>query len=193
MVGGAKGDIKTLTSEYPIETIRTVSDGQATRSRAHVITVTGEYALRAAVHLAQRHPAPTTAAEIAGVTQVPPGYLSKIMQALVRAHLVTSQRGLGGGFQLSRDPGLITVLDVIVAAGSPIQRIHHCPLGLPSHTQLCPLHRLVDDAVRQIEEAFTASTLASLIPGPGGIEPLCDHLSEAPASRARKNTPPNKE
>lgn len=158
-----------------------------------MITVTGEYALRASVYLAQRHPTPTTSAEIAAVTQVPPGYLSKIMQALVRSHIVTSQRGLGGGFQLSREPDQITVLEVIVAAGSPIQRIHHCPLGLPSHIQLCPLHRLVDDAVRQIEEAFTESTLASLIPAQAGVQPLCESQAEAPNPRLRTNPPSGKE
>jgi len=158
-----------------------------------VITVTGEYALRAAVHLAQRHPDPMTSAEIAAATQVPPGYLSKIMQGLVRSRIVTSQRGLGGGFQLSRDPEKISVLDVIVAAGSPLQRIHHCPLGLTSHTRLCRLHRLVDDAVKQIEDAFRAATLASLLPAKAGIEPLCDVANAAPKTRLRSAPPTHKE
>jgi Rrf2 family protein len=90
-----------------------------------VITTTGEYALRAAIHLARRHPAPVTCAEIAEETHVPPTYLYKIMQALVKNRLAHSQRGFRGGFQLTDSPERITVMDLLDAAGSPLH-------GLPS-------------------------------------------------------------
>lgn len=150
-----------------------------------MIAVTSEYALRAAVYLAQCHPTQCTTAEIAAATQVPAGYLSKIMQSLVRAGVVTSQRGLGGGFHLSKSPGSISVLDVIVAMGAPMGRIHHCPLGLSTHTKLCRLHRLVDDAAKQMEEIFGSATLSSLLPGDSGIEPLCEVSKASPSRRAK--------
>ncbi len=45
---------------------------------------------------------PQTTQKIAEQTQVPSGYLSKVLQALGRAGLVEAQRGLYGGFVLSR-------------------------------------------------------------------------------------------
>ncbi|MCC6681458.1 MAG: Rrf2 family transcriptional regulator [Phycisphaeraceae bacterium] len=135
---------------------------------------TAEYALRAAVCLADRAGQPQTTQQIAEATRVPAGYLSKVLQALGRADLVTSQRGIGGGFLLARDADAISVLDV-VAAVDPIQRIATCPLGLAGHgSNLCPLHRKLDDALASIEQAFASTSLAELLKTPGKIRPLCE-------------------
>jgi Rrf2 family transcriptional regulator, nitric oxide-sensitive transcriptional repressor len=127
-----------------------------------MITATGEYALRAAVYLAQHHPKPQVSADVAAATQIPPGYLAKILQGMVKNGLIHSQRGLGGGFTLVRDPYKINVLEVLTAAGAPIQRIERCPLGLSTHTKLCPVHKLVDDGLKAIEEAFAQAILGEL-------------------------------
>lgn len=139
-----------------------------------MITTTGEYALRAAVFLAQHHPDPQTTAVIAEGTKVPPGYLAKIMQSLVRADLIHSQRGLHGGFTLLRPPADITVLDVLAAVDAAPQRIKRCPLGLKGHVRLCPVHRLVDEAVAQAEKAFSSASLEELSKSSRGIAPLCN-------------------
>ncbi|MBX7245381.1 MAG: Rrf2 family transcriptional regulator [Candidatus Sumerlaeaceae bacterium] len=148
-----------------------------------MITTTGEYALRAAVMLAMNPKQPRTTAEIAETTRVPAGYLSKIMQALVRAQLVDSQRGLGGGFVMRRDPSEVTVLDVLSAVDGLPQRIRKCPLGIDSHIRLCPVHKLVDDAVAHVETAFRSASLASLAHSATGIAPLCAVKSLMAASQ----------
>ncbi len=168
-----------------------------------MFTVTGEYALRATVHLAMHHPAPQTAAAIARATRVPTGYLSKILQELVRHGLAHSQRGLGGGFQLTRDPNEISVLQVLDAAGSSIQRIQRCPLGLPSHEKLCPVHRLMDDGLKLIEDTFEATTIGALCrcgedgsglcPAFGGNAPVPPaRETRRAAGRVRSGPPPKK-
>lgn len=135
---------------------------------------TVEYALRAAVYLASEAGKPKTTKEIADRTLVPRGYLSKVLQAMGRADLVTSQRGLHGGYVLSRSPEEMTVLDVINAV-DPIQRIRTCPLGLASHgKRLCPLHKRLDKALATIEDAFGKSTLADVLNDPSRSKPLCD-------------------
>ncbi|MBI1292159.1 Rrf2 family transcriptional regulator [bacterium] len=139
-----------------------------------MITTTGEYALRAAVYLAQHLGQPRTTVQIAEGTLVPQGYLSKIMQQLVKAELAHSQRGLHGGFVLARDPSRVSVLEILAAVDSAPQRIRKCPLGLPGHVKLCPVHRLVDDSVAQVERAFAAADLHSLSQSARGIKPLCD-------------------
>jgi len=47
-----------------------------------MISQTAEYALRAIVFLADQQGTARTTAQIAEVTQVPPGYLAKVMQSL---------------------------------------------------------------------------------------------------------------
>lgn len=138
-----------------------------------MVSQTAEYALRAVVHLGLHYPAPQTNAAIAATTQVPGGYLPKIMLALARRRLVTSRRGLGGGFVLARAPDAISVLDVLVAVDAAPERITTCPLGLPGHEKLCPLHRLMDDSVAQINRAFGETTIASLLTSTQGALPLC--------------------
>src|SRR4051812_13006650 len=128
-----------------------------------MLSQTAEYALRAMVNLAANPGEARTAQDIAVQSHVPLDYLSKVLNGLARAGLVTGQRGRGGGFQCTRPPQLITVLEV-VSAVDPLRRITTCPLGLQAHgTSLCPLHRKLDDAVRTVEEAFASTTIESLV------------------------------
>jgi len=139
-----------------------------------LISQTVEYALRAAVYLADQRPEAKTTRQIAKVTKVPPAYLSKVLQGLRRAGLVHSQRGVGGGMSLTRDPDEITILEVVNAV-EPIQRIRKCPLSLAAHgVKLCPLHRRLDNAMAAVEEAFRQSTLAEVLAEPTESIPLCD-------------------
>ena len=142
---------------------------------------TAEYALRAVVYLASRGAEPRTTQQIAQATQVPTGYLSKVMQGLGRANVVQSQRGLHGGFTLARSADELTVLDVIQAV-DPIQRIRSCPLGIKGHINLCPLHRRLDHAMKLVEEALQKSSIAELLAEPErarGIPiPLCSWPEE---------------
>lgn len=134
---------------------------------------TVEYALRAAVYLADQGSQPRTTEQIAAITQVPHAYLSKVLQGLARGRIVTSQRGLHGGFLLARPADQITILEV-VSAVDPIRRIRECPLGFAAHgVNLCPLHRRLDDALASVEKAFGESTLAEVLAEPTRSVPLC--------------------
>jgi len=143
---------------------------------------TVEYALRAVVHLASNAPRAQTTEEIAIATKVPQAYLSKVLQSLVAAKIVRSQRGLGGGMALVKTPSELTILEVVNAV-DPIQRIRTCPLELASHgIRLCPLHKRVDNAMATVEEAFRATTLQEVIDEPSESVPLCDFPGKKPAS-----------
>lgn len=146
-----------------------------------MISQTAEYALRAIAHLASQPDTPQTTQQIAETTRVPLPYLSKVLQALVRAGLIHSQRGLHGGIKLLKPPETLSVYDVIQAV-DPLQRITTCPLGLEAHgTHLCPLHRRLDDAFLQVEQAFRQSTIADLLREPTTSKSLCPFpLGEAP-------------
>jgi Rrf2 family protein len=135
---------------------------------------TVEYALRAVAHLADRSPLPQTTDQIAQATLVPKAYLSKVIQALCRANIVQSKRGIGGGIALVKSPSGLTILDVVNAV-EPIARIRQCPLGLKTHgVSLCPLHRRMDNALAMVEEAFRQTTLAEVLAEPTASHPLCE-------------------
>ena len=135
---------------------------------------TAEYALRAVVCLAGEPSRAQTTAGLANITRVPTNYLSKLMQTLRKAGLVEARRGVGGGFTLSRPPGEITVLQVLEIV-DPIQRIETCPLGLTSHgSNLCPMHRKLDDALAHLQKTFSESTIQDLLDTPGQSRPLCE-------------------
>lgn len=137
-----------------------------------MISKTAEYALRAMVHLAENPASPSPLQAIAASTQVPSGYLSKVMQQLVRAGLVTSLRGLGGGFTLARAASDQTVYDVVQAV-DPITRILECPLKLPEHREeLCALHRRLDDVMEMVEQSFRLTSVADLLKKPTFPKPL---------------------
>lgn len=134
---------------------------------------TVEYALRAVTWMAARPEEAVTSQRIAAATEMPEDYLSKVLHQLTRAGILHSQRGRHGGFRLADDPEKISMLRVVNAV-EPIPRIKQCPLGLREHgVRLCALHRRLDDAYKQVEEAFAVTMLAELVPAKRPLEPLC--------------------
>ena len=134
---------------------------------------TAEYALRAVVVLADPTGRAYTADQLAEATRVPRRYLHRVLQALVRANIARSQSGPHGGYSLARAADDTTILDVVNAV-SPLERIRKCPLGLASHTDLCPLHRELDNAFATVEQAFGKVTIGDVATRPGRIRPLCE-------------------
>lgn len=149
-----------------------------------IVSQTAEYALRAVVWLAGRTDAALTTKALSAQIRVPEGYLAKVMLPLVRARLVSSQRGRNGGFRFLGDPAKTTVFDVIDAV-DPLQRILTCPLGHASHgKRLCPLHRRLDQAMGMVQEAFRETTVADLLAESTSSPPLCARKTRGYGRRA---------
>lgn len=159
-----------------------------------MISQTVEYALRSIVTIAQHEGQPCTAQQISEITQVPAPYLSKLMQRLVRAGVAKSQRGLHGGFVLTKEPSELTIWEVVDAV-EPFKRIHECPLGIKSHdSTLCPLHKRLDNAMAMVEQQFRGTTIAAVLAEPGAVTPLCQErktfqVQANLAIRKRGNSP----
>ncbi len=155
-----------------------------------LISRTSEYALRAVIWLVQEPARSQTTRQIAKATRTPPDYISKVLQLLAKAGVVRSQRGLGGGFQLEREPTDITVLEVINAV-DPVERIHTCPLGLKAHGEnLCPLHCGMNDVARQMEATFAKTRLVDLLNGDSASVPLGIKLKPGAVPRPRPDSVP---
>ncbi len=124
---------------------------------------TAEYALRAVVWLGSRPDGSVTSQEIADAAQIPPRYASKVLQALGRAGLVRSQRGLHGGFWLARPAEELSVLDVI-ATVEPIRRaVHIGGNGDGNNKSLDHLEQKLDEAVQLVETLLAQTKISDLI------------------------------
>jgi Rrf2 family nitric oxide-sensitive transcriptional repressor len=152
-----------------------------------MISQAAEYSLRAVLLLATRgREQPLTTQQISDAAKIPGGYLAKILQVLVRAGVVTSQRGMRGGFVLGADPETLTLMD-IVRVVDPSHRIRSCPLNIPEHgVNLCPLHRKIDSAVLAAERELRSATIAQMAAASASTPALCCPHADAPAEPASK-------
>lgn len=138
-----------------------------------MLSKTAEYALRVVAWLAGDPARSASADRLSEQTKVPRRYLQKVLQDLVVAGLVKSRPGPGGGYALALPPDKITILDVVNGV-DPLQRIRHCPLGLKSHTSLCPLHLELDNAFAATEAAFARVTIHEVVNSTNQFSPLCE-------------------
>lgn len=80
-----------------------------------------DYALMSMKHLATRpgDAGAASAREIAEAYSIPLDLLAKVLQQLVRQHLLVSVQGTRGGYRLARTPDTITVADIVQAMDGP--------------------------------------------------------------------------
>src|SRR5688572_9600519 len=83
------------------------------------VTTWTEYSLIISIHLAKRGrkgSGPVAARELADTERLPADYVEQILLRLRRAGLVESVRGAKGGYFLAKEPGTISVRDVMAAS-----------------------------------------------------------------------------
>ena len=78
------------------------------------ITTKSPYAVRALAELARSGGAgPVPIGELARRRDVPVQFLEQLFAVLRRAGILRSQRGVKGGYAFAREPGEVTVLEVV--------------------------------------------------------------------------------
>ena len=89
----------------------------------------GDYAIRGMVYLAGK-PADTVSSlsDIALAAEASQTFMAKIFQQFNKMGVVKSYRGTGGGFQLGRPAGEITLLEIVEAVEGPIV-VNRCLLA----------------------------------------------------------------
>ncbi|OGW70695.1 MAG: hypothetical protein A3A88_08395 [Nitrospirae bacterium RIFCSPLOWO2_01_FULL_62_17] len=132
-----------------------------------------EYALRALIELTgqynrkllQRH-------EIGKRQNIPVEFLEQILLTLKNAGLLTSRRGVGGGYSLLKSPDTITLGQVIRILDGPLapigcvsktayQKCKECPYA---DTKNCPIQHAmlgVRNAIAEILDNYTLSDFAA--------------------------------
>ncbi|HEV2981479.1 MAG TPA: Rrf2 family transcriptional regulator [Solirubrobacteraceae bacterium] len=87
------------------------------------ITSKSPYAVLALVELARSGGSdPIPIAELARRRDVPVQFLEQLFAALRRAGVISSQRGVKGGYRFARPPGSVTVLEVVELLDGPLGR-----------------------------------------------------------------------
>ena len=130
-----------------------------------------DYALRAAIHLAQRPPGQAASvADISASEAIPTKFLEKILQDLIHAGVAVSRRGAHGGYALTRDPGEISFKQVMEAVEGPIA-LNVCTGGpnLCSVSPTCGMQHVWAEGQRRLIELFAATRLSDLQPPSGTV------------------------
>ena len=130
------------------------------------VSTRGDYASRALLSLSlHRDAGPTSVRDIAERTGLPQPYLEQILLALKGAGLVRSKRGVGGGYVLAREPGEITLAQIVSAVDGPIRA---GDFGEPhsggacDHEGQCVLLAIWGDLSLRMKSLLDAYTLADL-------------------------------
>jgi Rrf2 family protein len=79
------------------------------------ITLETDYAVRCLVYLKDHRDKVSVLGEISKTTMIPPAFLSKILQKMIKRDLVKSTQGKKGGFMLAKDPNRISVYNIMQA------------------------------------------------------------------------------
>jgi Rrf2 family protein len=143
-----------------------------------MLSQTAEYALRAALYMAEHNDEPTRVGELAARLRVPQNYLSKTMHQLAKAGVLTSTRGKHGGFRLARPPEQIALYEIVAPFERPNER-RQCLLGRVacSDAAPCAAHDRWSEVKARTNAFFLETSLKDLI-HPNAASP-------APRRRAR--------
>jgi Rrf2 family protein len=134
------------------------------------VTTWTEYSLLIALHLAKRGrtgTSPVAARELAEVERLPSDYVEQILLRLRRAGLVESVRGARGGYFLARDPGSITVHEVMSASDHQTFEVncatHPVDTERCSPSSACSIRPVWQALQRRVDDLLSSITLADLL------------------------------
>jgi len=130
-----------------------------------VITRATEYAVRTVMYLAQQPKSEIVLKkDICRTQNVTPAFLTKILQPLIKSGIVTSQRGVGGGFLLAKDASEITLFDILQAEEGPL-KLNHCLLDAQSCTRdaYCSAHDAWSEAQQTLAGVLIRYNIAELV------------------------------
>ena len=113
------------------------------------ITSKSPYAVLALAELATSSGSdPVPIGELARRRQVPVQFLEQLFATLRRAGIISSQRGVKGGYRFAREPSSVTVLEVVELLDGPLGR---------------GAEGIFADAARVAREVLAATSIADII------------------------------
>lgn len=127
-----------------------------------------DYAVRAAIELAERSPGrdsrPTTGETLGTAQGIPTKYLENILAELRRAGIVGSRRGSDGGYWLARPTEEVSIADIVRAVEGPLADVRgEAPEDLEYEGPAKPLERVWVATRAGLRQVLEATTLASIV------------------------------
>jgi Rrf2 family protein len=120
--------------------------------------------------------------ELARATGAPESFLSKVLQCLARAGLISSRRGQTGGFHISPRGAAASMREVIEAIdGAICLNLCLIPGRSCPRKAYCPAHPVWIEAQQAMMEVLSRATIASLAAPAGSraaqaaIKPVARH------------------
>lgn len=127
-------------------------------------------AIRALLYVAQeREDRPVTPRRMAEALDESPTYMAKITRVLVKAAILRAGRGAKGGVRLAREPGEVTLLEIVEACQGAI--VGDFCRGLLPRRQQCAFHQAaveLHDAIVGVLGRWTLENLIGRMESPAG-------------------------
>ena len=125
-----------------------------------------EYAIRGMSELACRSDGsgkPVMLDQLVEGTDIPRDFLAKIFQRIVRAGILRSHKGRGGGFSLARPDHEITIMQIVEAIEGS-DAFDGCVVGMEACNDHmpCPQHDLYKPIRQRLKAYVQTTTLADL-------------------------------
>jgi Rrf2 family transcriptional regulator, iron-sulfur cluster assembly transcription factor len=128
------------------------------------LTTKGRFAVTAMVDLSMRQSrGPVTLAAISERQHISLSYLEQLFGKLRRAKLVNSVRGPGGGYNLARPAGGITVAEIIGAVDEPIDATQCGGKENCNDDRRCITHDLWATLNQKMNDYLTSVSLADVV------------------------------
>jgi Rrf2 family protein len=131
-----------------------------------LITRETDYAVRTVLYLARDRDRSASVTEVADAMQIPKSFLAKVLQRLVRSHILTSMRGVNGGFRLAKKPSEISLLTILEAVQGPAA-INVCAIDSKRCrlSATCSVHPVWVDIRQELEKRLRKQTIDKLVDG----------------------------
>jgi Rrf2 family protein len=144
------------------------------------VSTKADYAVRATIELASASDeSPLTGDQVADAQGIPLHFLENILGELRHHGLVDSRRGAEGGYWLARDPGEITVADVIRGVEGPLASVRgERPQEISYEGSAQPLQRVWIALRANVHAVLEHVTLADLVAG--RLPDVIEQLNSAP-------------
>ena len=130
-----------------------------------MLSKSAQYAVRSTIYLATQSNEDNriNVNQIAEELQVPSPFLAKLLQQLSRANLISSTKGIKGGFFLSRENKKNTLWDVIKCIDGG-QKFNACFLGkqVCNDKNPCVFHEITAEFMEKLKEKLQKKSLRSI-------------------------------
>lgn len=125
------------------------------------LSTKARYGLKACFVLAKAHGSTVNSAELSKASGVTPKYLDRLLRLLMHDGLVVSERGVSGGYRLTREPENISVGEVFRALEDNLE-ISDC-VGAGCAEGNCPNRNILRKLYISINEVLDKHSLQDLV------------------------------